>query len=358
MPRFEIPPPTIDRSAHLLGLDLAPAPEEYTLQVPVVGEKTMDWPSVYNPRNIAPPVRVQEPVVNQDFTQLSGYQNQLGKSPALRQDEYNPSTLRRILAGVAGGTAGYQGGGLAGLQTSEAILDTPYRRAMQRYHDSLEPFAAGAKTELDKYGKDIDFYGKSTTARKQGEDINREREKSSREETKLSLESIGAQAQVSNSRNYERSVAANATQLIPGFGPQQPEIYQTHAVDKLSGTAKPTGLKPVNPFDLQRMKDKAAKERAQIISTFNVTSQQLRIAELGATARVHAKHPEFDRFFNPETGLPEWTGGEQAGAEWLAYQDALSQHTSETKEILGTVKSKSGVNKKFIGGYEIVEEAP
>lgn len=359
MPQFRFPPPTIQgKSAAALGLSLAPQSES-TIQVPVSGDMPITWPDVYTPQRIAPPVQYQEPAVNQDFSQLQGYQNELLKSPALHQQDYNPSILRRILAGAGGGAAGYQGGALAGLQTGEAILDTPYRRAMERYHQAVEPYSAGAKAELEKYGKDIDYLGKSTSARKMQEDINRAREESSRQEQELRLKSVGEQTKVANARTYENSVTAGGTQLIPGFNPEQPDIYQTNAVNKINRTVSPTGIRQMNPEEQKRLDRESRERNARIMAeNFNVSSQQVRIAEMGATARVHAKHPEFDRFFSKTTGMPEWPGGEQSGAEWLAYKDALSQHQAETRDILGTVKSKAGIKKRYIGGYEIVNEEP
>lgn len=50
-----------------------------------------------------------------------------------REEDYNPSIARRIIASIGGASEGYRGGALRGIQTAETINRQPYRRAIENW---------------------------------------------------------------------------------------------------------------------------------------------------------------------------------------------------------------------------------
>lgn len=64
-----------------------------------------------------------------------------------RREDYQPSTGRKVLAGIAGGLTGLTSGAAQGAKTVQDITEGPYRRAVEDYQTELEPIKQGVGFE-------------------------------------------------------------------------------------------------------------------------------------------------------------------------------------------------------------------
>lgn len=69
------------------------------------------------------------------------------------RDQYQPSKLRRILAGAGGFSAGWQQGPQAGIGLAQGIIDTPYHQALENWKLGLAPRQHAAQIEATMSGQ-------------------------------------------------------------------------------------------------------------------------------------------------------------------------------------------------------------